>query len=65
MERPGVKFADAELVGVPFRLTVGPKGIESGIAEVTARDGMVRSESSLDLVVATLSETIEAARFGI
>ncbi|MFZ0012631.1 MAG: proline--tRNA ligase [Acidimicrobiia bacterium] len=65
LERPGVKFADAELIGVPYRLTVGPKGIESGIAEVTTRDGLVKSESPLDVVVATLSETIEAARFGI
>ena len=32
-ERPGVKFADAELVGIPYRLTIGPRGIEAGEAE--------------------------------
>jgi prolyl-tRNA synthetase len=36
-ERPGVKFNDAELIGVPVRITIGPRGIESGIAEVTER----------------------------
>jgi prolyl-tRNA synthetase len=64
-ERPGVKFADSELIGIPFRVTVGPKGVDAGVAEVTHRRGMVKSEMSLDEVVATLSETVAAARFGI
>ena len=29
-ERPGVKFNDAELVGIPFRVTVGPRGLADG-----------------------------------
>src|SRR5918999_1294291 len=36
---PGEKFADAELVGVPLRLTVGRKGIEAGEVEVQVRGG--------------------------
>jgi prolyl-tRNA synthetase len=64
-ERPGVKFADSELIGIPFRVTVGPKGVDAGVAEVTHRRGMVKSELPLDEVVATLSETVAAARFGI
>jgi prolyl-tRNA synthetase len=64
-ERPGVKFADSELIGIPFRLVVGPKGVESGIAEVTERRGMVKSELPFDEVVATLSERVAGARFGI
>ena len=35
--RPGVKFADAELIGVPFRITVGPKALADGEVELTAR----------------------------
>ena len=35
--RPGVKFADAELIGVPLRLTIGPRGIEAGSLELTIR----------------------------
>jgi prolyl-tRNA synthetase len=64
-ERPGVKFADSELIGIPFRVTIGPKGVVSGVAEVTERAGMVKSEMPLDVVVATLSEQVLGARFGI
>jgi prolyl-tRNA synthetase len=64
-ERPGVKFADAELIGIPYRVTIGPKSVEQAIAEVTERRGMVKSEVDLDRVVPSLSEVIAAARFGI
>jgi prolyl-tRNA synthetase len=36
---PGEKFADAELLGVPLRLTVGPRSLESGEIEVQIRRG--------------------------
>ena len=36
-ERPGVKFADAELIGIPFRITVGPRKLASGLVELTSR----------------------------
>ena len=35
--RPGVKFADAELIGVPYRVTIGPKGIADGVVEFAPR----------------------------
>jgi len=35
--RAGVKFSDAELVGIPFRVTIGKRGLASGSAEVTDR----------------------------
>jgi prolyl-tRNA synthetase len=39
-ERPGVKFKDADLVGIPLRVTVGPKGLEKGCVELRwRRDG--------------------------
>jgi prolyl-tRNA synthetase len=42
-ERPGVKFKDAELVGIPYRLTVGPRGLKDGKVELTRRrDGQTR-----------------------
>jgi len=64
-ERPGVKFADAELVGVPYRVTVGPKGVAEGQAEIVARAGMVKTELRFDEVVSTLAGWVSAARFGI
>ena len=47
-ERPGVKFADAELVGIPYRLTVGPRGLASGEAELRSRDGSIDEPVPLD-----------------
>jgi prolyl-tRNA synthetase len=35
--RAGVKFSDSELVGIPFRVTVGKRGLASGSAELTER----------------------------
>jgi len=36
-ERPGAKFADAELMGIPYRLTVSDRGVEAGKYELTTR----------------------------
>ena len=36
-ERPGVKFRDVELIGIPFRITVGSRGLAGGTVEVTTR----------------------------
>ncbi len=36
-DRAGVKFSDAELVGIPFRVTIGKRGLAAGIAELTSR----------------------------
>ncbi|HVT70117.1 MAG TPA: proline--tRNA ligase [Trebonia sp.] len=36
-DRAGVKFSDAELVGIPFRVTIGKRGVAAGTAELTAR----------------------------
>jgi prolyl-tRNA synthetase len=38
-ERPGVKFNDADLIGIPYRLTVGPKGLAEGRVELVRRRG--------------------------
>jgi prolyl-tRNA synthetase len=36
-ERPGVKFKDADLIGIPYRVTVGPKGLAEGKVEIQRR----------------------------
>jgi prolyl-tRNA synthetase len=36
-ERPGVKFKDADLVGIPLRVTIGAKGLEKGMIELRRR----------------------------
>lgn len=37
-ERPGVKFADMDLIGIPHRIVIGEKGIDNGTVEYKARD---------------------------
>jgi prolyl-tRNA synthetase len=46
---PGEKFADAELLGVPLRLTVGKRSIESARAEAQARRGRVDHDGGVPL----------------
>ena len=38
-ERPGVKFKDADLIGVPFRIAVGKKGLAEGVVELKRAGG--------------------------
>ncbi len=38
-ERPGVKFADADLIGIPCRVTIGERGLKSGTVEFRAGHG--------------------------
>lgn len=65
VERPGVKFADSELIGIPFRVTVGPRGVSSGVLELTERDGMEKTEVAVDEVAPLLIERVSTNRFGI
>jgi prolyl-tRNA synthetase len=46
---PGEKFADAELLGVPLRLTVGKRSVESGRAEAQARRGRADHDGGVPL----------------
>ncbi|MGE4556597.1 MAG: proline--tRNA ligase [Desulfovibrionaceae bacterium] len=47
-ERPGVKFADADLVGYPMQLVVGDKGLANGIVEAKDRRTGERTEIALE-----------------
>ena len=45
-ERPGAKFATADLIGVPWQILVGPKGLADGKVELKRRaDGSARTAS--------------------
>ncbi len=50
-ERAGVKFRDAELTGIPFRVTVGRRGLAEGVAELTVRATGETEKVPLDDVV--------------
>jgi len=49
--RAGVKFADAELVGIPYRITIGPKALAEGEVEFTTRSDGVTSRVPIEGVV--------------
>jgi prolyl-tRNA synthetase len=53
-ESPGVKFTDAELLGMPWILTVSPRSLAAGGVEVTERATGARSTQSLETVEAFL-----------
>ncbi|MEO5966016.1 MAG: His/Gly/Thr/Pro-type tRNA ligase C-terminal domain-containing protein, partial [Candidatus Limnocylindrales bacterium] len=53
-ESPGVKFTDAELLGMPWIITVSPRSLAAGGAEVTNRATGERGVRSLDDVTAFL-----------
>jgi prolyl-tRNA synthetase len=47
-ERPGGKFASADLIGLPWQLVVGPRGLEKGLVEVKNRATGAKEEMSAD-----------------
>jgi prolyl-tRNA synthetase len=55
--RAGVKFSDAELVGIPFRVTVGKRGLAAGTAELTDRG----TGSTVAIPLADLAQHVREA----
>ena len=50
-ERPGVKFAEADLIGIPHRIVIGDRGLKSGVAEYRKRRNEAATEVALDQVL--------------
>ena len=59
--RAGVKFSDAELVGIPFRVTVGKRGLATGSAELTDRATGTTTQVPLDEIPAGVREAVAQA----
>ena len=57
-ESPGVKFADADLIGAPLRITVSPKAWEQGGYEVKRRDSSERQIVAADAVIAWVHDQL-------
>ncbi|MDQ6993448.1 MAG: proline--tRNA ligase [Mariprofundus sp.] len=55
-ERPGVKFKDAELIGIPVQIVIGDRGLKEGKAEFGRRGSERRELPLLELMSATISE---------
>jgi prolyl-tRNA synthetase len=54
-ERPGAKFATADLIGIPWQVVVGPKGLAEGTVEVKRRATGEKDVVPLDAAVARLA----------
>jgi prolyl-tRNA synthetase len=50
-ERPGVMFADLELIGVPHRITLGDRGLKEGLVEYQARTDQEARNIPLNAIV--------------
>jgi prolyl-tRNA synthetase len=53
-ERPGGKFADMDLIGLPWQLIVGPRGLANGVVELKRRRTGERTELPVDQALAQL-----------
>ncbi len=51
-ERPGAKFATLDMIGLPYQIIVGPKGLASGTVEVKSRATGAREALSIDAAIA-------------
>jgi prolyl-tRNA synthetase len=54
-ERGGAKFATMDLIGLPWQLIVGPKGLERGVVELKRRATAAREELSAESALARLA----------
>jgi prolyl-tRNA synthetase len=60
-ERPGVKFADMELLGIPHHVVIGDRSLANGLLEYKHRAGTERAEVPATGILAFLQERISAA----
>ena len=60
-ERPGIMFADMELVGIPHRLVVGDRGLERGVLEYKGRRDADSTDVALEKVVEFVREKLGGA----
>ncbi len=57
--KPGWKFAEYELKGVPLRIAIGPRDIENGTVELARRDTLSKEIVQQDNLVETITDLLE------
>ena len=58
-QKPGFKFNEYELKGVPIRIAVGPKDLENGTFEVARRDTLTKEIVDKDQIVTYVNDLLE------
>jgi prolyl-tRNA synthetase len=57
-ERPGVKFKDADLIGIPLRITIGGRGLKNGVIELKWRDEDDKQEIAIAKATSIIASAI-------
>jgi len=60
-ERPGIKFKDADLIGIPLRVTVGARNLKEGNVELKERSSGEQSLVAIDAVATQLIQAVKEA----
>ena len=60
-ERPGVMFADTELIGIPYRIVLGERGLDAGVVELKGRREAESQDVALESVTEFLKERLAPA----
>ncbi len=61
-DSPGVKFKDADLIGIPIRVTIGERGLKSGILEIRMRKTGEQRDLPIEGAAAEIARIVEEAR---
>jgi prolyl-tRNA synthetase len=61
-ERPGVMFADMELIGIPHRIVMGEKGLDAGTLEYKGRRDADKQDIALDSIIEFLKEKTRTSK---
>ena len=61
-QRPGVKFKDADLIGIPLRVNVGGKGLKEGVVELKWREAREAAKIPLADAVSAIRERLATRR---
>ena len=64
-QRPGWKFAEYELKGVPVRIAIGPRDMENGVAEVARRDSKSKESVKQDELVSKVEHLLNEMQDGL
>lgn len=59
--RPGVMFADLELIGIPHRVVLGDRGLDNGMAEYKGRRDEAAQDVPVDTLVSFIKQKLELA----
>ena len=60
-ERPGVMFAETELIGIPHRVVIGERGLDNGTVEYRKRGESDNEELALSDIVSTIKHRLDSA----